>query len=335
MMAAATRGTRSEPLHIPVLLRPLLAKLAPITGHWVDATLGAGGYAKALFGAGAEHVTGIDRDPLAHDLAAEWGADFGDRLTLILSGFADMDRHFDAPVDGVVMDLGVSSMQLDQPDRGFSFTRDGPLDMRMSQTGVSAADLVNDLDEAQLADILFHYGEERAARRIARAIVAERQRSPIKTTRALADTVSSVLPRPKPGQSHSATRAFQALRIAVNAEFEELADGLMAAERLLKPGGKLAVVSFHSIEDRIVKRFLALRTDRGGAGNRFSPAAASKQPGFSVLTRKAIGPDDLELTENPRSRSAKLRVAVRTDAASESVDPIDLGAPRLPVQSKR
>ncbi|MCL4157459.1 UNVERIFIED_CONTAM: hypothetical protein GTU68_020685 [Idotea baltica] len=205
-------------------------------------------------------------------------------------------------------------MQLDQAERGFSFMKDGPLDMRMSQSGPSAADLVNEAGESVLADILFHYGEERASRRIARAIIRARTEAPITTTLQLAGIIESCLPRPKPGQSHPATRSFQALRIAVNEEYDELYRGLMAAERALKPGGQLAVVSFHSIEDRMVKRFLSTRAGQGGRANR---------------SRKAIGPDDQELAENPRSRSAKLRVAIRTDAPAGEVDAQTIGTPQL------
>jgi len=245
-MAARARSARAgEEPHIPVLLRPLLDAVAPVGGLWIDGTLGAGGYARALLRAGAEHLIGIDRDPLALELAQVWGAEFGDRLSLVQACFSQMDRHA-AQADGVVLDLGVSSMQLDRAERGFSFQKDGPLDMRMSQDGPSAADLVNSASEAMLADILYLYGEERAARRIARAIVRAREAAPVTTTLALARIVAGCLPRPRAGQAHPATRSFQALRIAVNDEFAELVAGLDAAARVLRPGGHLAVVSFHS-----------------------------------------------------------------------------------------
>ncbi|MFN3292027.1 MAG: 16S rRNA (cytosine(1402)-N(4))-methyltransferase RsmH, partial [Gemmobacter sp.] len=247
-MAAGQGQTTGEP-HVPVLLAPILALCAPVRGVWLDGTLGAGGYTRGLLAAGADRVIGVDRDPTALALAATWAAPYGDRLRLVQGTFSALDDHAGEALDGVVLDLGVSSMQLDQPERGFSFLRDGPLDMRMGDSGESAADLVNEADETLLADILFHYGEERAARRIARAIVAERARAPIATTARLAEIVAACLPRPKPGQSHPATRSFQALRIAVNTEFEELVAGLSAAERALRPGGLLAVVSFHSLED--------------------------------------------------------------------------------------
>jgi 16S rRNA (cytosine1402-N4)-methyltransferase len=235
-----------------------------------------------------------------------------------------------APVDGVTLDLGVSSMQLDRAERGFSFIKDGPLDMRMGQAGVSAEDIVNDAPEALLADILFHYGEERAARRIAKAIVAERAKGRITSTLQLASIVEGCLPRKKPGQSHPATRSFQAIRIAVNDELRQLVDGLEAAERALKPGGKLAVVTFHSLEDRVVKRFLAERSSEGGGGSRHAPAAALRDPGFVLTPKKAIAPDEDEIAENPRARSSRLRVATRTEAPAAPVDRTKLGLPLMP-----
>ncbi|MCB1395620.1 MAG: 16S rRNA (cytosine(1402)-N(4))-methyltransferase RsmH [Rhodobacter sp.] len=321
--------------HIPVLLGPLLAAVAPVAGVWLDGTLGAGGYTRGLLQAGADRVIGIDRDPLALTMAAEWGRAWGDRLRVVQGTFSDLDTLAGEPLDGVVLDLGVSSMQLDMAERGFSFTRDGPLDMRMSQEGISAADLVNHASDTELADILFHYGEERASRRIARAIVAARAVEPIETTLKLAEIVASCLPRPKPGQSHPATRSFQALRIAVNAEFHELADGLEAAERALKPGGLLAVVSFHSLEDRIVKRFMQQRAGRAGQGSRHAPLAAAEAPRFDLVTRKPIGPDEAECAANPRARSALLRVARRTDAPAGPADRDGLGLPRLALKGGR
>jgi 16S rRNA (cytosine1402-N4)-methyltransferase len=321
--------------HVPVLLRPLLAAVAPVTGLWLDGTFGAGGYARGLLDAGADRVIGVDRDPLALAMAASWAADYGDRLRLVAGTFSNLDRFAGEPLDGIVLDLGVSSMQLDQAARGFSFAKDGPLDMRMSQDGESAADLVNAASEDALADILYHYGEERAARRIARAIVAARAAVPVTTTLQLSEIVSRCLPRPKPGQIHPATRSFQAIRIAVNAEFTELADGLMAAERALKPGGTLAVVTFHSLEDRIVKRFFLLRSGGEANANRYAPATAADAPRFSLLTRRATAPDDQELAENPRSRSAKLRLARRTAAPAGAVDPDLLGVPSVQRKGRR
>jgi len=326
MMAARVAAPPASP-HIPVLLRPLLAAVAPVSGVWVDGTFGAGGYARGLLEAGADRVIGIDRDPLAFEMAAPWKGAYGDRLVLAEGTFSDLDEIAGAPVDGVVLDLGVSSMQLDQPERGFSFLRDGPLDMRMSQAGPSAADLVNTASEEALADILYHYGEERQARRIARAIARARSEAPFETTGQLVEVIERQLPRPKPGQSHPATRSFQAIRIAVNDEFGQLADGLEAAERALKPGGKLAVVTFHSLEDRVVKRFLQLASSTGGGGSRYAPERSPETPRFTLTPKKAIGPDEAELGENPRARSARLRVATRTEAPARPVDRSKLGLP--------
>ena len=311
--------------HIPVLIRPLIAAVGPVTGVWLDGTFGNGGYTRALLAAGADKVIAVDRDPLAFQMAAGWVADYGDRIVMQEGVFSQLDTYAQ-DLDGVVLDLGVSSMQLDLAERGFSFMRDGPLDMRMSQSGLSAADLCNDADEAELADIIYLYGEERASRRIAKAIVAAR---PLTTTGQLAKIVESCLPRAKPNQSHPATRTFQALRIAVNNEYGELAMGLMAAERALKPGGQLAVVTFHSVEDRMAKRFLQARSGNNANANRYAPETTQVTPAFRIDKRKAIGPDDQELAENPRSRSAKLRVAIRTDAPAQSLDPADLGMPMM------
>jgi 16S rRNA (cytosine1402-N4)-methyltransferase len=320
--------------HVPVLLTPLLAAVAPVRGLWLDGTFGAGGYARGLLAAGAARVIGIDRDPLAHRMAADWLAQ-EPRITLLEGTFSDLDRLAGEPLDGVVLDLGVSSMQLDLAERGFSFQKDGPLDMRMSQSGDSAADLVNTAPEELLADILYHYGEERVSRRIARAIVAARALAPITTTLQLAEIVARQLPRPKPGESHPATRSFQALRIAVNTEFDQLAQGLAAAERALKPGGKLAVVTFHSLEDRIVKRFLQLASGAEPAANRYAPARAETAARFTLTPKKAIGPDAAELAANPRSRSAKLRVATRTEAPAVTLSPAALGLPDLARKGRR
>ena len=318
----------SERRHIPVLLQAILDHVAPVSGVWVDGTLGAGGYAKGLLDAGAEKLIGIDRDPLAHELAGVWAAEYGDRVALHQTTFSKLDEVAEQ-VDGVVLDLGVSSMQLDLAERGFSFQGDGPLDMRMSQTGRSAKELVNELDEAQIADIIYLYGEDRASRRIAKAIVKARELAPIETTGRLAEIIQSVMPRPKPGQSHPATRSFQAIRIAVNDEFGELVAGLEAAERALKPGGLLAVVSFHSLEDRVVKRFMRLRAGEAGGGSRYAPAQVPEPATFQLINKKAIGPNAQELEDNPRSRSALLRLARRTDVPARDVSAKTVGAPQL------
>lgn len=331
-MAPPKPKSPDAPSHIPVLLRPLLQAVAPVFGTWVDGTFGAGGYARGLLAAGAGRVIGIDRDPMVFRMAEGWAGPFGDRLVLRQGTFSDLDDLAGGPVDGVVLDLGVSSMQIDEAVRGFSFQKDGPLDMRMGDDGPTAADLVNTATEAHLADILYHYGEEHASRRIARAIVAAR---PFETTLQLAGVIERCLPRPKPGQSHPATRSFQALRIAVNDEFGQLEAGLAAAERALKPGGHLAVVTFHSLEDRVVKRFFQMRSGAEGQGSRHAPARTAETPAFTMATRRAIGPDAAELAENPRARSAKLRVGRRTDAPAGRAATDSLALPRLPVKKGR
>lgn len=324
---ASTPKTSSKP-HIPVLLAPLLRAVAPVSGRWLDGTFGAGGYTRGLLEAGADKVYGVDRDPLAFEMAEPWVADFGARIELVEGVFSKMDEYAQ-DLDGIVLDLGVSSMQLDLAERGFSFMRDGPLDMRMSQDGPTAADLVNECEEVEIANILYQYGEERASRRIAKAIVRERAKDPITTTLRLTEIVESCLPRSRPGQSHPATRSFQALRIAVNDEYGELFRGLMAAERALKPGGLLAVVTFHSIEDRMAKRFMQSRAGRTGNVNRYAPETEREVPAFELVTRKAVGPDEDELALNPRSRSAKLRVARRTEAPAGDIAGKILGMPTL------
>jgi len=324
MMGAADHNP-----HIPVLLRPILKNVGEISGRWLDGTFGAGGYSRALLDAGAAHVTGVDRDPLVFDMAQAWAGAYGDRLTLVQGVFSQLDQY-DHDLSGVVLDLGVSSMQLDQAERGFSFIKDGPLDMRMSQSGPSAADVVNTAEEDELADILYLYGEERASRRIARAIVRRRAEQPFDTTLDLAGVIEKSLPRTKPGQSHAATRSFQALRIFVNDEYGELYQGLLAAERALNVGGVLAVVTFHSIEDRMVKRFLQARSGKNARANRYAPQVDQPDAQFEILSRKAIAPDDDELQLNPRSRSAKLRLARRTDVPSGAApSEKDLGMPVL------
>ena len=311
--------------HIPVLIDAIIDACAPIQGVWLDGTFGAGGYTRRLLDAGAERVIAVDRDPLAFQMAAGWIGDYGDRIAPVAGEFSKLDQY-GSDLDGVVLDLGVSSMQLDLAERGFSFMRDGPLDMRMSQSGPSAADLVNTRDEVELADIIYLYGEERASRRIARAIVAAR---PVTTTAQLARIVESCLPRAKPGQSHPATRTFQALRIAVNDEYGELAAGMEAAERALRPGGQLAIVTFHSVEDRMAKRFIQTRSAATPNANRYAPQLETVTPAFTQKTRKAIVASKEEVAVNPRSRSAKLRVAIRTDAPAAPMDRTDLGMPML------
>jgi 16S rRNA (cytosine1402-N4)-methyltransferase len=275
----------------------------------------------------------VDRDPDVFRRAERWAGTYGARLVMIAGEFGQLDMLAETanalPLDGIVLDIGVSSMQIDEAERGFSFVQDGPLDMRMSQSGLSAADIVNGAGEKTLADILYQYGEERLSRRIARRIVKARETAPITTTLHLAEIVSACLPRPKPGQAHPATRSFQALRIAVNDELRQLVDGLVAAERALRPGGVLAVVTFHSLEDRIVKRFFQARSGEGPRGNRFAPEVEMEAPRFERITRKAVGPDEVELAANPRSRSARLRMARRLSTPAGPIDAAKIGLPDL------
>ncbi len=317
--------------HVPVLLRQAIDYLAPRdSGVYIDGTFGAGGYAAAILGAAAARVIGIDRDMNAIAAAQAQVDASGGRLTLVEGRFAALDAIASglgvAAADGVVLDLGVSSMQLDTPERGFSFRHDGPLDMRMGRDGPSAADIVAAASERDLADIIFNLGEERHSRAVARAIVEARRHGPIVTTGALADIVGRVV-HGRSGDIHPATRTFQALRLFVNDELHELEGGLAAAERILKPGGRLVVVSFHSLEDRIVKTFLAARSHSGG-GSRHLPEKMPLAATYRMLTRRPVTPDAAEIHENPRARSAKLRAAERTDAPARTAAGAAL--PRLP-----
>jgi 16S rRNA (cytosine1402-N4)-methyltransferase len=306
-----------------VLLAEACAALEPQRGGvFVDGTFGAGGFTQALLDAGRNtSVIAIDRDPDALAAGAAMAAKAEGRLTLVAGRFGDLDEIISAAgidaVDGVVLDIGVSSMQLDEAARGFSFRRDGPLDMRMEREGPSAADLVNEAPEAELADIFYHYGEERRARAVARAIVEKRRKGRIETTGELAVLVEAHV-RAEPGGIHPATRVFQGLRIAVNDELSELVRALHAAERVLKPGGRLAVVTFHSLEDRIVKQFFAARSGRAPAGSRHLPIAKAAQPTFSLVTRGPVAASEAEAAKNPRARSAKLRAAERTGAPAQA-----------------
>jgi 16S rRNA (cytosine1402-N4)-methyltransferase len=323
--------------HVPVLLTPIIFAATPVAGIWLDGTFGAGGYARALLDAGADRVIGIDRDPEALRLAAAWSGDYGARLDLRAGRFGDLAQivaEADATgLSGVVLDIGVSSMQIDRPERGFSFQKDGPLDMRMEQAGPTAADLVNGLGERELADVLFQYGEERASRRIAHAITMDRRSAPFETTLQLAGLIERLLPRSKPGQPHPATRSFQALRIAVNDELGELVRGLSAAEEVLAPGGLLAVVTFHSLEDRIVKRFLQARSGAAPRASRHAPEVEAEAARFDPSPRKAILPTESELLANPRARSAKLRLARRLASPAGRVDPAALGLPEIAIRA--
>ena len=318
--------------HIPVLGGPAIEFLNIRDGGvYVDGTFGAGGYTRAILAAANCTVIGIDRDQTAIALGAGLVEDAKGRLTLIEDRFSNLDAVVRSTnqdkVDGVVLDLGVSSMQLDTAERGFSFRLDGPLDMRMSGEGISAADVINAASERDLANIIFVLGEERQSRGIARAIVKARVQARIETTRALADIVASVV-RSRPGDIHPATRTFQALRIYVNDELGELVVALEAAERVLKPGGRLVVVSFHSLEDRIVKTFLARRSKTPG-GSRHAPEVKSPVPTFRVLTKRPVVANEIEIAHNPRARSARLRVAERAETPAREDDVSDL-LPRLP-----
>ncbi|MGM4919103.1 16S rRNA (cytosine(1402)-N(4))-methyltransferase RsmH [Tardiphaga sp. 813_E8_N1_3] len=311
--------------HISVLGVEAVDMLSPRAGGiYVDATFGAGGYSRAILATEGTRVIAIDRDRTA----IAGGFDLVDasdgRLTLVEDRFSNLADVCAAQgellVDGVVMDVGVSSMQIDQAERGFSFRFDGPLDMRMSQHGPTAADVVAKASEADLANIIYIFGEERHSRSVARAIIAARKEAPIETTKQLVDIVQKVV-WAKPGEIHPATRTFQALRIFVNAELDELHIALAAAERVLKPGGRLSVVSFHSLEDRIVKNFMTERSKTGG-GSRHLPEVAQSRPRFSLVNKRPIIAGDEELKANPRARSAKLRGAERTDAPAQDAGPL-------------
>jgi 16S rRNA (cytosine1402-N4)-methyltransferase len=307
--------------HISVLGREAVDMLSPRDGGiYIDATFGAGGYSRAILDIAGTRVIGIDRDRSAITGGFDLVDRSGGRLTLVEDRFSNLAEICAAQgvdaVDGVVMDVGVSSMQLDSAARGFSFRLGGPLDMRMSPNGPTAADVVAKASEADIANIIYIFGEERHSRGVARAIVAARKQAPIATTRALADIVARVV-RSKPNEIHPATRTFQALRIFVNEELDELHLALSAAERVLRPGGRLVVVSFHSLEDRIVKNFLTER-GRAAAGSRHRPEVAQAAPSFQILTRRPVTPGEAEISANPRARSAKLRAAERTAAPAHA-----------------
>ncbi|MDQ0510222.1 16S rRNA (cytosine(1402)-N(4))-methyltransferase RsmH [Ancylobacter amanitiformis] len=319
--------------HLPVLLDEVIDHLAPRDGGvYVDGTFGAGGYTRAILAAADARVIAIDRDPNAIADGQALVAESGGRLTLVHERFSALDAVVAAQglerVDGVVLDIGVSSMQIDEGERGFSFRRDGPLDMRMSSEGPSAADLVAKLSETDLANLLYRFGEERRSRAVARAIVEARASVPIERTLQLADIVAKVI-WAKPHEPHPSTRTFQALRIAVNDELGELARALEAAERVLKPGGRLVVVTFHSLEDRIVKNFLANRAKAAG-GSRHLPSVDVAPTSFRLVARGAVEAGEAELAANPRARSAKLRAAERTEAPAHAGGDLSSFLPPLP-----
>jgi 16S rRNA (cytosine1402-N4)-methyltransferase len=311
--------------HVPVLVDAVLAALAPRDDAlYVDATFGGGGYSRALLAAAQCHVVAIDRDPEAVARGRELAQGCGGRLRLVEGRFGDMVRLLrpmvEGPIAGIAFDLGLSSIQIDTPARGFSFRLDGPLDMRMDGSGRDAAALVASLPEGELFDLIRAFGEDRFARPIARAIVAARGRAPIRRTLELASIVRGAVPRPEPGLD-PATRTFQALRIAINDELGELDRGLAAAEELLMPSGRLAVVSFHSLEDRRVKNFLRKRSAAAPRRSRHEPApVTAPSPSFRLLHRRAVAPGAAEIARNPRARSARLRAAERSAAAAWGAD---------------
>ena len=323
--------------HLPVMLAEVVARLAPKAGEThVDGTFGAGGYTRAVLATGAD-VVAIDRDPTAIAAGADLVAASGGRLRLVEGVFGDLDVHVHglglAQVEGVVLDIGVSSMQLDRAERGFSFRFDGPLDMRKAIAGPSAADIVNGADQSTLHRIFWAYGEEKRAAQVARAIIEARKTAPFETTRQLVKVIESVV-RSKPGEIHPATRVFQALRIAVNDELGELVRALAAAERVLAPGGRLVVVTFHSLEDRIVKRFFADRCRTQAGGSRHAPREDVAPATFVAAARGHEEASAAETAINPRARSAKLRAGTRTEAPARDVDAEALGLPHVELSAK-
>ena len=308
-------------LHQPVMLNEVVEALKPEdNATFIDATFGRGGYTRAILDAAACQVLALDRDPDAIAAAASMVTAYQGRLNVVETAFSQLAEAAIAKktglVDGIVFDLGLSSPQIDDAERGFSFRHDGPLDMRMEKSGEDAAEFINNSSEADIARVLWEYGEERASRRIARAIVKAREDAPITRTKTLATIIQSVMPRPKPGQIDPATRSFQAIRIHVNGELDEIRHALIAAKHQLKPGGRLVVVSFHSLEDRIVKNFMITRAGQGPRPSRHLPDQPMPLPGFTLPKRKPQSPSEGEIAANPRARSARLRLAIRTDAAA-------------------
>lgn len=322
--------------HKPVLIKSLIDNISPVSGTWIDCTFGAGGYTKALFDAGARKVIAFDRDPHVIARATKLKNIYGTKLELNEARFSSLQTVITKQdlkkISGVVFDVGVSSMQIDEPDRGFSFQNNGPLDMRMSQKGISASDIVNNASEEELADIIYYYGEERFARVIAREIISERVLRPIVTTAHLSTLVKKVIKKPKPHnkkEANPATLTFQALRIAVNNELEELYLGLVAAEKILGEGAVLAVVSFHSLEDRLVKNFIKSRSRLNAGQSRYLPEQTIGAPSFRELFTKVLKPDKKEIYKNPRARSAKLRIAIKLASNKEPNEVPELKYPKV------
>jgi 16S rRNA (cytosine1402-N4)-methyltransferase len=328
---AVSSGEEDYSRHIPVMLEEVVSALQPEAGKlYVDGTFGAGGYTKRILKTGAD-VLAIDRDPNAIAAGQSVVAEYQGRLRLVQARFSQMEEVLsDVQPDGVVLDIGVSSMQIDEADRGFSFQKDGPLDMRMSSHGLSAADVVNQYKMGDLARIFNFLGEERHAGRIARMIEKRRETEPFSRTRDLANAIEMLVGRHPKDRIHPATRVFQALRIYVNDELGELARALIAAERSLKPGGRLVVVTFHSLEDRIVKRFFADRAG-GGGGSRHLPEAHMRHGSFNPAVKGAVSASEEESLRNPRARSAKLRAGIRTEHPPLKADYSIFGLPTLPV----
>jgi 16S rRNA (cytosine1402-N4)-methyltransferase len=329
---ALIEGAGGPARHVPVLLSEAVEKLAVVEGgRYIDGTFGGGGYARAILERGGS-VLGIDRDRRAIEAGAPLVEAAEGRLKLVEGRFSDLDAHARAagfdPADGVVLDVGVSSMQLDDAERGFSFRQDGPLDMRMGTSGADAAAVVNRAPVRELARIIGVLGEERKSGRIARAIERERSRAPIERTARLAEIVAAAAGSAGPARIHPATRTFQALRIFVNRELEELPAALAAAEAVLREGGRLVVVAFHSLEDRIVKRFMQERS-QSARGSRHAPPSPADAPTFELVTRRAIEPSAAEVEANPRARSARLRAARRTGAPPRAIDFGAIGVPQL------
>lgn len=330
----ASGGSDHSARHVPVLIEEVLGALGPVeNGIFIDGTFGAGGYSRAILESGAA-VIAIDRDASAIAAGADLKNQSGDRLTLVEGNFSDLDavarEHGHEKVDGVVLDIGVSSMQIDDPARGFSFMNDGPLDMRMGREGPSAGEIVNLMEARDLARVIAILGEEKRARAVAAAIARARQDRRITSTVELAEIVAGAVGRRASDKIHPATRTFQALRIFVNRELDELAEALCASERILGDGGRLVVVSFHSLEDRIVKRFLAGRSATRPAGSRHRPEPEIAPPTFELLTRGAVTPSTEETRTNPRARSARLRAARRNAAPPRPFDGTETGLPVLP-----
>ena len=339
MVNLGVQGHAEYPRHIPVLLHDFINQLKPFSGVWVDGTFGDGGYSEILLKSEAKTVIAIDRDPSVIASASKLSKRFPTRFSFAnerFSKLADIVKSLGfKSVDGVLLDLGVSSMQIDQANRGFSFQKKGPLDMRMSCTGLSAFDVVNSFSEKDLANIIYTFGEERFSRRIAKNIVQERKNKEIDSTETLTRLISNCFPKKNSFKTHPATRTFQALRIFVNNELEELVEGLEAAERILAPNGILAVITFHSLEDRIVKRFIKLKSGAYPKGNRHQPMQSKWKQSFEKFVKKEITASDAEVKLNSRARSAKLRIAKKLMSEFSPIEKTLLGLPIINLEAQK